>query len=223
MKSTTVRFGDDIYRRLEMASEETGLPINSIVVAACLGWLKENHPHSAPTLPRNPWPSAATMRRMVPLKPSALAVAERDPLDMFTAAAQEVLAESQEEANRGEQAWIGTEHLIVALHRVQGGRASQCLRALHLDLDTLRAGLQNEPGETAAGGGAQRLPSRQVRSALAAAKTEARRERSERVGTDHLLLGLLLGGPTQATRLLEEAGVTELTVRRELAGIGPEE
>lgn len=222
MKSTTVRFGDEIYRRLEMASDETGLPINSIVVAACLGWLKENHPHSAPAVPTRSWPGPAAMRRMRPLKlPAFATMTERDPLSIFSVAAQEVLAQAQEEAIRLEQGWIGTEHLLAALHGVEDGRASRCLRALRLDLDKLRAGLEIESTAPAAEG--QRLPTRQVRSAMSQARTEARRERSDRVGTDHLLLGLLLDGKSQVARLLEEAGVDELAVRRELAGIGPEE
>jgi ClpA/ClpB-like protein len=221
MKSTTVRFGDEIYQRLEMASDETGLPINSIVVAACLGWLKENHPHSAPTLSVRSWPGPGALRRMATLKLPAFATAERDPLSIFSVAAQEVLAQAQEEAIRLEQGWIGTEHLLAALHAVEDGRASRCLRALRLDLDKLRAGLEIESSAPATEG--QRLPTRQVRSAMSHARTEARRERSDRVGTDHLLLGLLLDGKSQVARLLEEAGADELAVRRELAGIGPEE
>jgi len=39
-RQTTIRFGDILYRRLEEASERTGLPINSIVIVACMEWLK---------------------------------------------------------------------------------------------------------------------------------------------------------------------------------------
>ena len=42
MKSTTIRFADPVYERLEQASAATGLPINSIVVVACLDWLEKN-------------------------------------------------------------------------------------------------------------------------------------------------------------------------------------
>lgn len=41
-KQTTVRFADEVYTRLELASARTGLPINSIVVIACLTWLEEH-------------------------------------------------------------------------------------------------------------------------------------------------------------------------------------
>src|SRR5712692_3840810 len=38
-RATTIRFSDPMYQRLEAAGEVTGLPINSIVVVACLEWL----------------------------------------------------------------------------------------------------------------------------------------------------------------------------------------
>ena len=44
-KATTVRFTDELYQRLDVASARTGLPVNSIVIAACLeclqGWTGE--------------------------------------------------------------------------------------------------------------------------------------------------------------------------------------
>jgi hypothetical protein len=43
-RQTTIRFAEPLYRRLEVASESTGLPINSIVIAACLAWLQEYEP-----------------------------------------------------------------------------------------------------------------------------------------------------------------------------------
>jgi hypothetical protein len=46
-RQTTIRFGETLYRRLELASDRTGLPINSIVVVACMEWLKMNEPDLA--------------------------------------------------------------------------------------------------------------------------------------------------------------------------------
>lgn len=46
-RQTTIRFGETLYQRLELASERTGLPINSIVVIACMEWLKQNEPDLA--------------------------------------------------------------------------------------------------------------------------------------------------------------------------------
>ena len=40
-KATTVRFTDEVYQRLDQASTRTGMPVNSIVVAACLELMAE--------------------------------------------------------------------------------------------------------------------------------------------------------------------------------------
>ncbi len=41
-KQTTIRFAGTLYHRLELASERTGLTINSIVTIACLDWLRRH-------------------------------------------------------------------------------------------------------------------------------------------------------------------------------------
>jgi hypothetical protein len=46
-RQTTIRFGETLYQRMELASDRTGLPINSIVVIACMEWLKQNEPDLA--------------------------------------------------------------------------------------------------------------------------------------------------------------------------------
>jgi hypothetical protein len=43
-RQTTIRFAEPLYWRLEAASESTGLPINSIVISACLAWLQGYEP-----------------------------------------------------------------------------------------------------------------------------------------------------------------------------------
>ena len=43
-RQTTIRFTEPLYWRLEAASKSTGLPINSIVIAACLAWLQGHEP-----------------------------------------------------------------------------------------------------------------------------------------------------------------------------------
>lgn len=52
-RQTTIRFGEELYNRLALASEQTGLPINSIVIVACMDWLKREMPRLA-YLPRPP-------------------------------------------------------------------------------------------------------------------------------------------------------------------------
>lgn len=46
-RQTTIRFGGELYERLALASEKTGLPINSIVIVACMDWLRREMPATA--------------------------------------------------------------------------------------------------------------------------------------------------------------------------------
>jgi hypothetical protein len=46
-RQTTIRFSEDIYARLELTSGTTGLPINSIVIVACMEWLERHRPDVA--------------------------------------------------------------------------------------------------------------------------------------------------------------------------------
>ena len=226
MKSTTARFGDEVYSRLEAASDATGLPINSIVVAACLAWLKEYQPQPSGPAALSVGPSsrsAAAAQDILRRSAAPLIGTRRDPLSTFTLAAQDALGEARDEAVRMDRSWIGTEHLLVGLCKVEEGRAAQVLRALQLDLGPLRARLELEGPASPQTRGEVRLPTTRVRAVIRLARQEARREKSERMGTGHLLIGLLLDAESQAAALLEEAGVTELAVRRELVGLPPEE
>lgn len=220
MKSTTIRFADPVYGRLEIASRMTGLPINSIVTVACLQWLHQNTiPEFGLHLTRRWAPGRPEqLSRMVELTGAPLAGS--DPLWIFTAAAQETLGQAHEEAERAQQPWIGTEQLLHGLYAVEGGRAGQALRKLDLDVDALLQG--GEPEEAGGGRGGRLLPTRQVRRVLKRAHEESEREKATLVGTDHLLLGLLLDGDNRAASTLEAAGATYRAVRDALAGLGPE-
>ena len=58
--------------------------------------------------------------------------------ERFTDRARRVVVLAQEEARMLEHDYIGTEHLLLALIREGNGVAAKALRALEVDLDTLR-------------------------------------------------------------------------------------
>ena len=74
MKSTTIRFADTLYRQLEGASKVTGLPVNSIVVVACLEWLQKGWLPTVPLRPPGLQPSLqhVALSKAVPIISSAL-------------------------------------------------------------------------------------------------------------------------------------------------------
>jgi ATP-dependent Clp protease ATP-binding subunit ClpC len=143
-------------------------------------------------------------------------------MSAFTLAARDALGEARDEAVRMDRSWIGTEHLLVGLFQVEEARAAHVLRALALDLARLRGRLEVEGPESPVGREEGRLPTTRVRAVIRQARQEARRGQIERMGTDHLLLGILVDAESQTAALLEEAGITELAVRRELVGLPPE-
>ena len=214
MKSTTIRFADNLYRQIEGASAVTGLPINSIVVVACLEWLQKGYapsmPAGYPGLP--PMLRGVEMRKSVPLALSALAGS--DPLMAFSQAAQEALSRASQEAQQRDS-WIGTQHLLLGLHAVEESRAGRALRELAVDPAALQVEESAEPGTKG-------LPTNRLRRVFKWAKQESGREKASLVATDHLLLGLLLEGESHVAQALEGSGVTYRRVREVVERLAPE-
>src|SRR5919197_1110931 len=106
-KSTTIRFSEEVYRRLEAAGVLTGLPINSIVVFACLEWLERHGPERMTALRTE---NVETLRRLRPgarLPRTASAwlpwrrtagVSGPQPFDLFSEPARQALELAQQDA-----------------------------------------------------------------------------------------------------------------------------
>jgi hypothetical protein len=227
MKSTTVRFADPVYIDLEAASRLTGLPINSIVTVACLEWLRRNVPPAQPSIPigepSRRWVAQqlrgreAGTTRLVRVAPQA--EIQADPYWVFTAAAQDALARAREAAERARQPWIGTGHLLQGLAEVAEGRAARALSRLAVDAVALTG---SETAEAAERPG-RLLPTRQVRRVLRRAQDEADTQAAAQIGTDHLLLALVLEPDSRVAEALAAAGVAEQAVRDALAEAAPED
>jgi hypothetical protein len=230
MKSTTVRFADPVYRDLETASRLTGLPINSIVTVACLEWLRRNleSEHRSVAAPRaGLWPlrhRPDLRRELVELVAGSLGRPES--LWPFTLAARDALSRAADAAVRARRPWIGTGHLLEGLAEAPGGRAAAALASLRVDAASV-AGAESgaESGEAAEGAAEtdRLLPTRQVRQVMRHAQEEADREGAAQMGTDHLLLGLLLAPDSRVAEPLAAAGATDAAVRAALRDVAPEE
>src|SRR3984893_12729204 len=123
-KATTVRFTDEIFARLDQASSRTGLPVNSIVIAACLEWMQRHTPADGEEsrLPDFPLPERAhmspprwaTLRRAVELAVGNRPRTGSYPFHRFSERAKLMLTKAQEIARQWDHAYIGTEHLLLA-------------------------------------------------------------------------------------------------------------
>src|SRR5260370_493472 len=107
-KATTVRLTDEMFARLDQASARTGMPVNSIVIAACLEWMQRHTP--TPMEPRSgvELPTTEGMRITVPPRWATIrraveqAVRKRPstiyPFEQFTSGAQKLLTVAQTDA-----------------------------------------------------------------------------------------------------------------------------
>jgi len=139
--------------------------------------------------------------------------------EKFTERARKVLTLSQEEAQRFNHNYIGTEHILLGLIREGDGVAAKVLIGLGLELDRIRQAVESSMGrgERTVSGEVGLTP--RAKRVIELAVDEARRLHHNYIGTEHLLLGLLREGEGIAASALEGLGVTLEKVRAETVRI----
>ena len=114
-----------------------------------------------------------------------------DKFDRFTKRARRVLTLAQEEAQRLNHNYIGTEHLLLGLVREENGVAVRVLRDLGVDPKQVRERVERTVGrgQRAMYGKLSLTP--RTKRVIELAVDEARRLGHHYIGTEHLLLGLV--------------------------------
>jgi ATP-dependent Clp protease ATP-binding subunit ClpC len=127
-----------------------------------------------------------------------------------------VLQLAQEEAQRFNHNYIGTEHLLLGLLREGSGVAARVLNDMGVQLPKDRSAVEFiiGRGEDAVIGDIGLTP-RSIK-VLQLAVDESRRLKHDHVGTEHLLLGLVREGEGIAAGVLESLGVTLDKVRAQV-------
>jgi ATP-dependent Clp protease ATP-binding subunit ClpC len=140
-------------------------------------------------------------------------VNERERFDKFTERARKVLSLAQEEAQRFNHNYIGTEHLLLGLVREGEGVAAQVLSTLGVELNKVRSAVEFiiGRGERIVLGEIGLTP--RAKKVIELAVDEARRLNHHYIGTEHLLLGLVREGEGIAAGVLESLGVNLEKVR----------
>ncbi len=139
-----------------------------------------------------------------------------DKFDRFTERARRALTLAQEEAQRFNHHYIGTEHILLGLIAEEEGVGARVLQNLGVHRSQVRQQVELIVGRgEAAAMGEQNMTPRAKR-VLEFATDEARRLRHDYVGTEHLLLGLVREGEGLAARVLISLGVTLPKVRDEV-------
>ena len=138
-----------------------------------------------------------------------------DKMQRFTQRARRVLSLAQEEAERLQHSYIGTEHLLLGLMREEGGVAGRVLKQLGLDIKEVEALVERK---TRSG---QRAPfskldlSPGTKKVLELAVEEARRMGHHYIGTEHLLLALLRYNEGVAIDVLKALNISPEQIRKQ--------
>src|SRR6266852_6303404 len=139
-----------------------------------------------------------------------------DRFDKFTERARKVLQLAQEEAQRFNHNYIGTEHLLLGLVREGEGVAAKVLANLGVDLNKVRSAVEFiiGRGDRTVTGDIGLTP--RAKKVIELSVDEARRLNHHYIGTEHLLLGLVREGEGIAAGVLESLGVSLDKVRNQV-------
>jgi hypothetical protein len=146
-----------------------------------------------------------------------------------TERAQQAVLDAKQEAGRLGHDRVGTEHLLLGLLRDPERLAVVTLVGLGMQVETVRRRVEETVGR---GQGPQvmgfYLPmTKPATLVLSLAGSEAMRLEADRLGSEHLLLGLASEGEGVAARILQELGAGLLELRKAVAaqyvaGVDPE-
>lgn len=137
--------------------------------------------------------------------------------DMFTPRALRVLELARKEAIRLRHKEVTTEHVLIGLIKLRQGVAFNVLGKLRLDLSELCGELIKRT--TVAG---ELVPPQEppyqmrVKKVLALAIKEARGLKHHYIGTEHILLGILVEGNSLTAQMLREQEVDLAKMRKDI-------
>jgi hypothetical protein len=231
-KATTVRFTDEIFGRLDQASARTGMPVNSIVIAACLEWMQRHIPVTAlPGLgvelqstegmpfkvPFGVPPRWATIRRAVEQAALKQAHMSAYPFERFTSSAQKLLTLAQAEAEKGGHAYIGTEHMMLAAFGDADFHSAKILAALGVEEATAREALEKVLNKKKIKIRPKIVPTSRVKTLIELAFRLCGEIGDSRVSTGHLLLAMAAEAEGIGAHVLKDLGANRERIEAELA------
>src|SRR6266496_3723722 len=143
-----------------------------------------------------------------------------DMFERFTDRARKVMALANQEAQRFNHEYIGTEHILLGLVKEGSGVGANVLKNLDVDLRKIRLEVeklvQSGPDMVTMG----RLPhTPRAKKVIEYSVEEARNLNHNYVGTEHLLLGLLREQEGVAAQVLMNLGLKLEDVREEVLNL----
>src|SRR5579884_2043664 len=143
-----------------------------------------------------------------------------DMFERFTDRARKVMALANQEAQRFNHEYIGTEHILLGLVKEGSGVAANVLKNLDVDLRKIRLEVeklvQSGPDMVTMG----KLPQTpRAKKVIEYSMEEARNLNHNYVGTEHILLGLLREQEGVAAQVLMNLGLKLEEVREEVLNL----
>jgi hypothetical protein len=140
--------------------------------------------------------------------------------ERFTVRARKVMQLANQEAQRFNHEYVGTEHMLLGLIREGSGVAANVLKNLDIDLPKIRLEVeklvQSGPDIVTTG----ELPQTpRAKKVIEYSMEEARYLNHNYVGTEHILLGLLREQEGVAAQVLMNLGLTLEVIRDEVIGL----
>jgi ATP-dependent Clp protease ATP-binding subunit ClpA len=133
----------------------------------------------------------------------------------FTPRAVKALAFAREEAVRLHDNFVGTEHVLLGLIRMEKGVAVNVLKGLGLSLENARVEVEKRHGAGLDEKIVGRIPyTPRMKRVLKMARDEAKALKHTYIGTEHLLLALLQENEGPAAEVLKMFHVDALEVRK---------
>jgi ATP-dependent Clp protease ATP-binding subunit ClpC len=137
--------------------------------------------------------------------------------ERFTDRARRVVVLAQEEARMLNHNYIGTEHILVALIREEGGVAAQALESLGITEEAARQQVEEITGRGEPGPQRGHIPmTPRAKKTLQLSMREAIALGHAYIGTEHILLGLVREDDGVAVRVLNGLGADPNTVRQQV-------
>lgn len=223
-RATTVRFTDEMFARLDQASARTGMPVNSIVIAACLEWMERHTPAPESARPDPmamttsavaPAPRWATIRRAVELA-AGRHTAPLYPFERFTTSAQELLKAAQAEAKSAGFSYIGTEHLLLAAFTDSRSHAGQALASIGVSETAVRATLKRVLARHKPKPTERIIPTSRVKKVIELAFRLCSAAGDPRVSTGHVLLAMATEKESIGAHVMADLGATAERVEQAL-------
>ena len=138
--------------------------------------------------------------------------------EKFSEKARRVLSNAQLEAQRLNQDYIGTEHILLGIISETTSTANQILSNIGIGLDNLKTDIEMSltPSKSEIDSSNIGLTATS-KKVIELAVDEARSLSSKFIGTEHLLIGILRDTETFTYELLFNSGVSIESVRSEIA------